>query len=51
MTPDEVSRIIPEIEQDITYFNNIGFEHLADKFIRDLKCIKSLLPENNKKEG
>lgn len=43
MTVEEVKNTIPEIEKDAVYFANIGFEHLRDKFIRDINCIKSLL--------
>lgn len=45
MTLDEVKAQIPEIEKDITYFNNLGFEHLAEKFGRDLECVKSVLAQ------
>ena len=49
MTIEAIEKLIPEIEQDITYFENIGFVHLKDKFNRDLNIIKSLL-EHSKKE-
>lgn len=50
MTIEEIEKIIPNIEFDITYFNNIGFEHLRDKFTRDLNAIKSLLAQIKKEE-
>ena len=34
--------IITEIDKDITYFKNLGFDHLAEKFERDLNVIKEL---------
>lgn len=34
---------IVELEKDITYFTNIGFVTLAEKFTRDLNIIKSLV--------
>ena len=39
---EETQRIIVEIEKDIAYFKNIGFDVLAEKFTRDLNIIKSL---------
>ncbi len=51
MTIQEIeTNLIPEIEKDITYFGNIGFDHLKDKFIRDLEAIKSLLTQIPKEE-
>lgn len=43
MTLEEIKNTLPEIEKDAVYFANIGFEHLRDKFIRDINCIKGLL--------
>lgn len=43
----EQTQIIEEIEKDIVYFKNLGFEHLASKFERDLNYIKSLTISNN----
>ena len=37
-----IEETIQEIEKDITYFNNLGFVNLAQKFERDLKLINSL---------
>lgn len=39
---EEIQNIIIEIEKDIRYFKNIGFDILAEKFTRDLNIIKSL---------
>jgi hypothetical protein len=51
MTLQEIERtLIPELEKDIIYFGNIGFEHLKDKFSRDLEAIKSLLTQVSKEE-
>lgn len=41
MTTD-TEAILKDIEKDITYFKNIGFDILAGKFTRDLNIIKSL---------
>lgn len=40
---EEVTNIINEIEKDVIYFKNLGFDNLAAKFERDLKTIKSLV--------
>ena len=39
---EEISKIIEDIEKDITYFKNMGFDHLSEKFQRDLDIIKGL---------
>ena len=39
---EEIQNVISEIEKDINYFKNIGFDNLVAKFERDLKAIKSL---------
>lgn len=39
---EETTTIITEIEKDIAYFKNLGFDTLAEKFTRDLNTIKSL---------
>lgn len=39
---EEIQNIITEIDKDITYFKNLGFDTLAEKFTRDLNVIKSL---------
>jgi hypothetical protein len=39
---EETKAIVDSIEKDITYFKNIGFDVLAEKFTRDLNLIKSL---------
>ena len=31
--------VIEELQADITYFQNVGFVHLADKFRTDVKII------------
>ena len=40
---EEITNIINEIEKDVIYFKNLGFDNLATKFERDLKTIKSLV--------
>ena len=40
---EETTNIISDIENDITYFKNMGFDVLAEKFTRDLNIIKSLI--------
>lgn len=37
-----MDQIIKELEQDIQYFKNLGFDNLAKKFQRDLEIINSL---------
>lgn len=37
---------IKELENDVSYFQNIGFVELAKKFERDLNTIKSLVNKN-----
>lgn len=39
---EEIQSIITEIDKDVTYFKNLGFDILAEKFTRDLNMIKSL---------
>lgn len=39
---EETTNIINDIEKDITYFKNMGFDVLAEKFKRDLNTIKGL---------
>jgi hypothetical protein len=39
---EEIQNIITEIDRDIRYFKNLGFDILAEKFTRDLNVIKSL---------
>ena len=39
---EDIQNIIEEIDKDITYFKNLGFDVLAEKFTRDLNAIKSL---------
>lgn len=39
---EDMKKIIEDIEKDVVYFTNIGFDHLAEKFKRDLNIIKSL---------
>lgn len=39
---EDIQNIIEEIDKDITYFKNLGFDVLAEKFTRDLNVIKSL---------
>lgn len=39
---EEVEIIVKDIEKDIVYFRNVGFNELAEKFTRDLNIIKSL---------
>lgn len=41
--------IIEEIEKDISYFRNLGFDTLATKFERDLSEIKRLTELANRK--
>ena len=41
--------IIEDIEKDITYFKNLGFDNLATKFERDLSEIKRLIDLTNEK--
>lgn len=41
----KVDVVITELEKDITYFNNLGFTNLTEKFKRDLDIIKSLVQE------
>lgn len=50
MTIEEIEMIISEIEKDIIYFGNIGFDHLKDKFNRDLIALKSLLSQLKKEK-
>lgn len=38
--------VIEELQADITYFQNVGFVHLADKFKRDLELIKDLVKKD-----
>ncbi len=42
MTAEEKQAIIRQIESDIQYFTNLGFDQLVQKFKRDLELIKSL---------
>lgn len=44
---EETTIIITEIEKDIVYFKNLGFDTLAEKFTRDLTIIKSLAKNNS----
>lgn len=44
---DEVLKTITELEKDITYFKNLGFDMLAEKFSRDLNTIKILTETKN----
>ena len=39
---DDIKIVVESIEKDITYFKNIGFDVLAEKFTRDLNTIKGL---------
>ena len=39
---EDIHKVIEEIENDVVYFTNIGFDYLAEKFKRDLNIIKSL---------
>ena len=39
----ELLQTISDIEADVTYFKNIGFDTLAHKFERDLNLIKTLI--------
>ena len=39
---EDIQNIIAEIDKDVTYFKNLGFDTLAEKFTRDLNMIKSL---------
>lgn len=39
---EDTYKVIEEIENDVVYFTNMGFDHLAEKFNRDLNIIKSL---------
>ena len=41
-----IEEVIKELELDITYFTNLGFENLANKFRRDLNAIKGLTSNN-----
>lgn len=47
--------IIEELNKDITYFKNLGFDNLASKFERDLseiqKVIKQLEEVQNAKQS
>lgn len=38
--------VIEELQADITYFQNVGFVNLADKFKRDLELIKDLVKKD-----
>ena len=44
---EKLNEVIAEIESDITYFERINFNTLADKFRRDLTVIKSLVPKED----
>ena len=39
---EEIKTVVESLEKDITYFKNIGFDIIAEKFTRDLNVIKSL---------
>lgn len=43
--------IIEELEKDINYFKNIGFDNIAAKFERDLSEIKRLTEVTNGKSS
>ena len=43
-----IDTTIVRLEQDITYFTNIGCTQLADKFRQDLECINYLQNQLNK---
>lgn len=43
---DKEQSVIKELETDITYFKNVGFDTLASKFQRDLDIIKGLVKED-----
>jgi ribosomal protein L9 len=47
MTTEEQVKIIKEIEEDVAYFTSISFNHIADKFKRDLKLAQELLNLKN----
>lgn len=47
MTKEERDVLIQDIEKDIIYFTNLGFEVLAGKFKRDLDIIQSLIPQED----
>ena len=40
-----INTTIEELEKDITYFTNLGFNQLVEKFKRDLTAIKELKKE------
>ena len=40
---EDITQTLTEIEKDITYFKNLGFEHLVEKFERDKRAIQSLI--------
>lgn len=47
MMSAEIIQKTQEIEEDIAYFKEIGFDHLAEKFECCLNIIKSLVENNN----
>ena len=47
----DISTVISELEREIIYFKNLGFDTLAVKFERDLTAIKQLLQNNNTVNG
>ena len=47
----DISTVISELEREIIYFKNLGFDNLAIKFERDLTAIKQLLQNNNTVNG